>query len=87
MLKFSKPGIVIIGDMQKAYKNYYDLFYKFHPGKITELYGIRHSVMSNLRLNANKISSREVLVLTKFTHVLDILISITEIRMCIDQLD
>ncbi|MBW2972048.1 hypothetical protein KY359_03350 [Candidatus Woesearchaeota archaeon] len=82
--KFDERAKKVMGQIAEAFNEYQDLFYKFDPKKVAKFYGTRHDAKTGFKAAMKKVSLEQALILRNALHILDILVSITEVRMGIE---
>ena len=76
-----KETIDIWSQINESIRNYYELFYSFDLIKIDQLSKNRDHVKNNLQKYIKKIPQEELILLTKMTQILEIILDLTDFRM------
>ncbi|MBN1544896.1 phosphate uptake regulator PhoU [Candidatus Woesearchaeota archaeon] len=82
--KFDDRARKVMLQIADAFDQYQDIFYKFDPKKVAKFYETRHDAKTGFRAAMKKIPIEQALTLRNGMHILDILVSITEVRMGIE---
>ncbi len=82
--KFNDKSKKVMFQIAEAFSQYHDLFYKFDPKKVAAFYDTRHAAKAGFKLAIKKVTLEQALIMRNALHILDILVSITEVRMGID---
>lgn len=83
-LDLSKTCSDMIEEISKAFKLYYESFYKYDINKISELQKIRDMFKQRLYVEKYKsLSKDDVFILSGLTQVFDVLLDLSELRIAI----
>jgi phosphate uptake regulator len=80
-IKFTDKGLKLIEAVKEAFYQYYDLFYKFDNKKVVDLYENRHETLTKFKGSLAKIPIKEAMIIANMTHILTLIVTMTEIRM------
>jgi len=76
-----KKTIKILELIDDSIKMYGNLFYKFDPNKVVEIYKTRDTILNMLKNSQNKIPVSELRILSLAQHILELVVDMSVARM------
>lgn len=82
-----KPSVEtmkIIEEITRAFDRYYDLFYKYEEGKITQLYETRQQIIEKVYKPIKKFSPEDLILLNRMSQITELVVYLTQTKMILE---
>ena len=79
--RFAKETIIILENINKSIRLYYDLFYSFDISTINRLSENRDNIKDLIKSKTKKLPHEELIYITNMKQILEIILDLTEFRM------
>ncbi|HII71263.1 TPA: AbrB/MazE/SpoVT family DNA-binding domain-containing protein [Candidatus Woesearchaeota archaeon] len=83
--RFNKKTLEIVEMIMKSIGMYYDFFYKFDSRKVGVLYKHRHDIREDIEKIIGTLPIGEAIIINELSRILETIVSLTEIKMGMEQ--